>query len=288
MIKNTYWVIAGLIISLGNFQSCGNPDSGSSVEVTEKAPVELQLVWADEFDEPGLPDTAKWSYDVGDGCPDICGWGNNELQYYTERRPENARVEDGHLIIEARRENYETREYTSARLVTREKGDWLYGRIEVRAELPSGLGTWPAIWMLPTDWAYGGWPKSGEIDIMEHVGYEPDSIYGTVHTEAYNHTLGTQRGGQLFVPDCEQAFHVYAIDWTPDQIDWYVDDQLYHSFPNEGSGYEVWPFDQPFHLIMNIAVGGNWGGNRGVAEDIWPQRMTVDYVRVYQRVGYTD
>ena len=284
MTKRIHWTLFLLPFFLTGFQSCGNPTAGDHAETVEERPTEIQLVWSDEFDEPGLPDTTKWSYDVGDGCPDLCGWGNNELQYYTERRVKNARIKDGHLIIEAHREEYESREYTSARLVTRDKGDWLYGRIEVRAELPSGRGTWPAIWMLPTEWAYGGWPKSGEIDIMEHVGYEPDSIYGTVHTEAYNHTLGTQRGGSIYVPDCEEAFHVYAIDWTPERIDFIIDDQVYYSFSNEGAGYEAWPFDQPFHLIMNIAVGGNWGGREGIAADIWPQEMRVDYVRVYQRV----
>lgn len=284
MKKRTCWILPFLFPGFIYFQGCANPEAETQEEAAEGAPVEMQLVWADEFDEEGLPDTTKWSYDVGDGCPDLCGWGNNELQYYTQRRPENARLEDGHLVIEARREDFETRAYTSARLVTREKGDWQYGRIEVRAKLPSGLGTWPAIWMLPTEWSYGGWPTSGEIDIMEHVGYEPDSIYGTVHTEAYNHMLGTQRGGQIYAPDCEEAFHVYAADWTAKGIDFIIDDQVYHSFSNEGTGHKAWPFDQPFHLILNIAVGGNWGGKEGVAEDIWPQRMVVDYVRVYQRV----
>jgi len=255
----------------------------SGTETADSAPPPTyELVWADDFDYEGLPDSAKWSYDVGDGCPNLCGWGNNELQYYTERRPENARVEDGHLIIEARRENFESREYTSARLVTREKGDWKYGRFEIRAKLPSGLGTWSAIWMLPTDWAYGGWPASGEIDIMEHVGYEPDTVYGTVHTKAFNHKIGTQKGGQIYLPNCEDTFHTYAIDWTPERIDFFADATLYRTFEHQGDGFEEWPFDQPFHLIMNIAVGGDWGGKEGVAEDIWPQQMVVDYVRVYQ------
>lgn len=259
----------------------GCAESGPETPDTAPPPA-YELVWADEFEYEGLPDSTKWTYDVGDGCPDLCGWGNNELQYYTERRPENARVEGGHLIIEARRETYETRDYSSARLLTREKGDWKYGRFEIRANLPSGLGTWPAIWMLPTDWAYGGWPASGEIDIMEHVGYEPDTVYGTVHTEAFNHTLGTQKGGQIYLPDCEDSFHTYIIEWTPEKIDFFVGETLYHTFQHQGDGFEEWPFNRPFHLILNIAVGGNWGGKEGVAEDIWPQQMLVDYVRVYQ------
>ncbi|NQU81442.1 MAG: glycoside hydrolase family 16 protein [Bacteroidetes bacterium] len=160
-------------------------------------PNRLVMVWWDEFNYSGAPDTSKWGYDVGGW-----GWGNNEEQYYTDQL-KNSYVENGDLHIEALKENDS---WTSARLITKNKGDWLYGRIEVRANLPSGRGTWPAIWMLPTDWEYGDWPSSGEIDIMEHVGYEPTTVYGTVHTEAYNHGLGTQRGDDLQVPDAEREF----------------------------------------------------------------------------------
>lgn len=243
-----------------------------------------KLIWFDEFDYQGLPDSNKWSYDVGDGCPNVCGWGNNELEYYTENRLENARVEGGNLIITARKENFGTKQYSSARLVTREKGDWTYGRIEVRAELPSGKGTWPAIWMLPTDWSYGGWPDSGEIDIMEHVGYEPNKIYGTVHTKAFNHSIDTQKGGEIEVLDCEEQFHTYAIEWSYNKIDFLVDENLYFSFSRE-NGFEKWPFDKRFHLLLNIAIGGNWGGAEGVDETIFPQEMKVDYVRVYQLIS---
>lgn len=243
---------------------------------------EYELVWSDEFEYEGLPDTSKWTYDVGDGCPDLCGWGNNEKEFYTEKRQANARVEDGKLIIEARREEYETRDYTSARLLTRGKQAWRFGRIEVKAILPSGTGTWPAIWMLPEEWAYGGWPSSGEIDIMEHVGYEPERVYGSVHTEAYNHVDGTNFTKVISVPDAEEAYHVYAIEWTSKEIRWYVDDKLFATFTNENKSYREWPFDRPFHLILNIAVGGNWGGAQGVDDNIWPQQMKVDFVRVYQ------
>lgn len=248
------------------------------------AQISYELVWADEFDVDGLPNADKWSYDVGDGCPNVCDWGNNELEYYTENRLENARVENGNLIITAIKENFGTKNYSSARLVTRGKGDWTYGRIEIRAELPSGKGTWPAIWMLPTDWSYGGWPDSGEIDIMEHVGYEADQIYGTVHTKAFNHSIGTQKGGDIVIIDCEEEFHVYAIEWSHSKIDFYVDEDKYFTFYKEG-GSDRWPFDQRFHLILNIAVGGNWGGVQGVAKDIFPQELKVDYVRVYQLVS---
>ena len=265
--------------------ACSKPES-TPLEAGEKALAGQdgkgrKLLWADEFEKEGAPDTSRWGYDLGDGCPDICGWGNNELQYYTQRA-ENVRVEDGKLIIEALREPYQGKEYTSARMVSRQKGDWKYGYIEARAKLPQGTGVWPAIWMLPTDWAYGGWPASGEIDIMEHVGYHPDIVYGTVHTQAFNHGIGTQKGDSIAVEDVHQQFHVYAIDWSPEKIDFIVDGEPYHTFKNEGTGFEAWPFDKPFHLLINLAVGGNWGGAQGVDEEIWPQRLEVDYVRVYQ------
>ncbi len=241
-----------------------------------------KMVWSDEFDYKGLPDSLKWSYDKGTGCPDICGWGNKELQYYTWQRSENARVENGHLIIEARKERFEGAEYTSARLVSKNKGDWKYGRFEIRAKLPAGRGMWPALWMLPTQWAYGGWPKSGEIDIMEHVGYWPDSLFATVHTASYNGMIGTQKTKSIVTKDMASTFHVYAMEWTPDQISFYVDGVKYNEFKNDRAGSDGWPFDQDFHLLLNIAVGGNWGGKFGVDDTIFPQKMVIDYVRVYQ------
>ena len=235
------------------------------------------LVWSEEFDYAGAPDISKWSYDIGGD-----GWGNNEAQYYTNRL-ENARVEDGKLIITAIKESYGGNDYTSARLATREKGDWLYGRVEVRAILPEGRGTWAAIWMLPTDWEYGGWPASGEIDIMEHVGYDMGTVYGTIHTEAYNGMIGTQKGGDILLPDAHQVYHVYAIEWDEDSIHFIADDERYFSFPNYNTGYERWPFDKRFHLLLNIAIGGNWGGIEGIDDSIFPQTMEIDYVRVYQK-----
>lgn len=236
-----------------------------------------KLVWADEFNKYGLPDSTKWGYDVGG-----TGWGNNELQYYTDGRKENAFVNNGHLVIEARMENYKGKKYSSARMISKNKGDWKYGRIEVKAKLPHGKGIWPAIWMLPTQWKYGGWPKSGEIDIMEFVGYMPDSVFGSIHTGLYNHTIGTQKTKGISLKDLSTAFHVYAIEWTADKIDFLIDDKKYFEFKNERSGPGAWPFDQEFHIILNVAVGGNWGGKYGVDDSIFPQRMLIDYVRVYQ------
>jgi len=237
------------------------------------------LVWSDEFDYTGLPDAGKWSYDV-DG--NSWGWGNNELQYYTASRLENAEVKNGYLYITARKEEYNGFHYTSARLVTRQKGDWLYGRIEVKAKLPSGRGMWPAIWMLPTDWAYGDWPASGEIDIMENVGYDPYVIVASAHTDSYNHVDGTQKNSTITITDCYTNFRVYALEWDADEYRVYVDDTLYFTFRNEGTGYKEWPFNKKFHLLLNVAVGGNWGGAQGVDDTIFPRQMVVDYVRVYK------
>jgi len=250
--------------------------------VAETSSPEWQLVWSDEFSKEGLPDPAKWSYDTGNGCPDLCGWGNNELQFYTDRK-ENARVQNGFLILEAHREAMENSKFTSARLVTRFKGDWTYGRITVRARLPKGKGVWPAIWMLPTQSQYGGWPNSGEIDIMEYVGHIPDTVYGSIHTGRFNHIAGTQITKGVYSDMLSRDFHEYAIEWDEDKIDFYFDNQLYQTFANNKEGPESWPFDQDFYLILNLAVGGNWGGQQGIDEFIWPQKMLVDYVRVFQR-----
>lgn len=236
-----------------------------------------KLVWSDEFNYTGLPDSTKWGYDVGG-----TGWGNNEKQYYTKNRLENASVKNGVLNITARKEHFEGMEYTSARLVTKNKGDWKYGRFEIRAKLPKGRGVWPAIWMLSTDWKYGSWPASGEIDIMENVGYLPDSVFGTVHTRAYNHSIGTQKGTKTYRNDLSEAFHTYILDWRENEIKIFVDQEHYFTFNNENKTFSEWPFDQPFHLLLNIAVGGNWGGKMGIDDSIFPQTMEVDYVRVYQ------
>lgn len=233
------------------------------------------LVWSDEFEEEGLPDPGRWSYEEG-------FIRNEELQYYTRARPENARVEDGHLVIEARRESYREGEYTSASLTTRGKASWRYGRVEVRAKLPTGRGMWPAIWMLGTNIDEVGWPECGEIDIMENVGFDPDRIHANVHTEAFNHVLGTNKGASIEVPDPHADFHVYAIEWFPDHIDFFVDDRRYFTFENNGGGTAEWPFDRPHYLIINAAIGGGWGGQQGVDDSIFPQRYYVDYVRVYE------
>ena len=247
--------------------------------VVKETPKERKLIWSDEFSSDGLPDPAKWRYDVGG-----TGWGNNELQYYTKDRPENARVEKGNLIIEAHKEAYQGRAYTSARLLTQNTATWTYGRFEIRAKIPAGRGTWPAIWMLGTNIPTAGWPLCGEIDIMEHVGFDQGVVHGTIHSEAYNHTKGTQKGQQKTVPTASTDFHLYTVDWTADKIDFLVDNAVYYTLTKTalGSNTAQWPFERPFFLLLNVAVGGGWGGQKGVDDTIWPRRMEVDYVRVYQ------
>lgn len=212
-----------------------------------------KLVWSDEFTDNGAPDPTKWTYDVGNGSS---GWGNNELQYYTSRL-DNAYVQDGILRIRAVRESYEGSDYTSARIKTMDLGDWTHGRIQIRARLANAAarGTWAAARMLPTDHVYGPWPESGEIDILEHVGHDPGRFHGTVHTGAFNHKDGTSSGNYTWA-DLNQ-WHVHEIYWTPDQIAFIVDDFMFHTFRRvEPSTPQEWPFDQRFHIILNLAVGG--------------------------------
>jgi beta-glucanase (GH16 family) len=238
---------------------------------------ETTPVWGDEFTTDGKPDTTKWGYDTGGH-----GWGNNELEYYTAGG--NVSAKNGLLVIEVRKENMSGNRYTSTRLVSKGKGDFLYGRFEARAKLPRGRGLWPAIWMLPTDWAYGGWPKSGEIDIMEQVGFDPYKVHMTVHTESYNHGKNTQKGAFQVVHTAMDSFHLYRVDWTPDHIKGYIDDVLVLTFANERKTSNEWPFDKKFHWLLNVAVGGNWGGQQGVDDTIFPAKMEIDYVRTYKLI----
>jgi beta-glucanase (GH16 family) len=254
-----------------------------------------KLFWSDEFEHPGLPDPTKWNYEEG-------FIRNNEDQFYTTNRSENARVENGMLVIEARKErfknpafdpeakgrggprrNREYADYTSASLRTRGKASWTYGRIEVKAKLPTARGTWPAIWTLGTNSRQVGWPACGEIDIMEFVGFEPGVIHANIHTKKYNHVLKTGKGNKITIPDASQSFHVYALEWDADHMDFFVDSQKYFTYSNEGSGAEAWPYDKDQYLILNLAIGGAWGGAKGIDEASFPQRYYIDYVRVYQK-----
>ncbi|MEN9598736.1 MAG: hypothetical protein RL596_1047 [Bacteroidota bacterium] len=235
-----------------------------------------KLVWADEFTYNGLPDSTKWSYDVGGH-----GWGNAELQYYTKNKLKNARVGHGVLTIEAHKENIEGMKYSSARLVSKGKGDWTYGRIDIRAKVPNGRGIWPAIWMLASSTPLR-WPDDGEIDIMEHVGHDPSNVHYSVHTKAYNHIQHTQKTDSSIIKDYDNHFHVYALEWTKEKITILVDNIPTFTFKNEYKTSAEWPFDNHFHLLLNVAVGGFWGGQKGVDDSVFPKRMEIDYVRVYQ------
>jgi beta-glucanase (GH16 family) len=259
----------------GGNNSPAAPATPGPTALPSSAPVAgWTLVFSDEFDTPGPLDPAKWGYEIG-------YVRNDEKQYYTSR-PENVRAENGSLVIEARHEPYQGFAYTSASINTRGRFEFLYGRVEVRAKLPTGNGTWPAIWMLGTNVNQVGWPACGEIDVMENVGFEPLKIYGTIHTAAYNHVLGTAKGSSTTIANPWEDFHVYAAEWYPERIDIFADGQKYFSFRNEGTGVRAWPFDKTQYLLLNLAIGGSWGGQQGIDDGRFPQKYLIDYVRIYK------
>lgn len=239
-----------------------------------------KLVWNDEFSYTGLPDSTKWIYDTKGNS---AGWGNNEAQFYTIGKKENARVENGKLYIKAIREDVGNKKFSSARLNS--KVAWQFNRIEVRAKLPAGVGTWPAIWMMPGGWSFsdGNWPDIGEIDILEHVGHNPDIIHASAHSRDYQWQKGTQKTAVIKVPGSTENFHNYSLEWSSDVMRIYVDDSCYFTYKNERLGETKWPYDKPFYLILNLAVGGAWGGEKGIDEAAFPQTMEFEYVRVYER-----
>lgn len=265
--------------------------TGVAVAVTWSYEVRAQnweLVWQDEFDADTL-DTSKWSYQYGTGASEgLIGWGNNELQYYTDR-PENIFVADGKLHIVARQEVFQNRNYTSARIRSIHQGDWKYGRFEIRAKLPEGQGLWPAIWMMPTHNVYGGWAASGEIDIMELVGHEPDVVHGTLHFGgSWPHNVHQGASFQLPEGKFSDDYHVFALEWRENSMRWFVNGTLYQLQSNwytQGHDFPA-PFDQEFHFILNVAVGGNWPGSPNHTT-VFPQTMSIDYVRVYQDATQT-
>ena len=251
----------------GELQKAGGPPEG------------YKLVWSDEFDKKGLPDSSKWNYDT---VANPTGWYNHEQQYYAAGRLKNSRVEGGKLILTARKEalatasDYGHQKYTSARLITRGKASWTYGFIEVRAKLPGGTGTWPAIWTLGTS---DKWPDCGEIDIMEQVGKEPTKISGTIHNISTAGTYGN--GSSIQVPDACTKFHNYQLTWTSESLSIGMDGKIFHTYKNQHHGNASWPFDKPQYLLLNLAVGGDMAGP--VDDTIFPRQMEVEYVRVYQK-----
>lgn len=266
---------AWLALVLVPFATGGGAQAPALPSAGHSAPAGWTLVFSDEFDRVGAPDPAKWGYETG-------YIRNREAQYYTSR-PENVRIEDGTLVIEARKESYRGYAYTSASLNTQGRFEFKFGRVEVRAKLPAGKGAWPAAWMLGVNRERVGWPACGEIDVMENVGFDPLRIHGSIHTTAYNHVKGTQKTAIVTVDDPSATFHVYAMEWNPDRIEISVDDRPYFAFRNEGTGAAAWPFDQPHYLLLNLAIGGSWGGQQGIDDSRFPMKYLVDYVRIYQK-----
>ena len=244
-----------------------------NTSIVETLETEPTLVWSDEFDGATL-NLDNWSYELGDGCPNLCGWGNNELQEYTD---DNHRLEDGMLIISAKKGS--NNKYTSTRIITKGKQEFQYGRIEARVKVPSGAGMWPAFWALGNDIETNSWPNCGEIDIVEYVGKNPGQIFTSVHTtSSYGNTINTQTTP---TPNVEDDFHSYSIEWNKNFIEFFFDDSRVYRYSPQIQNNKTWPFNKPFFFILNLAVGGNFGGP--VANNIeFPREFIIDYVRVYQ------
>jgi beta-glucanase (GH16 family) len=255
------------------FSSTGNSIS-SFKKISISVSKALTLVWSDDFNTDGAPDETKWAYDIGLGNN---GWGNNELQYYT-KRPENVIVKDGVLKITAKKESYKGSSFTSTRLKTQDKYDFTYGKVEIRAKLPTGIGTWPALWSLGSNITSVGWPACGEIDLMEHVGSKQGIVQSTTHTTS-NHG-GNTSVGSIVLNEVSTQFHIYAFEWSKDKIEFSVDGTVFHSYQPTNKNTDNWPFDANQFIIMNIAIGGTLGGN--VDANFTSSSMEIDYIKVYQ------
>jgi beta-glucanase (GH16 family) len=274
--------LAGVCLATWSLTVCGGGASGGAPAPSPQ-PATWTLTWSDEFDTGSRPDESRWVYDLGGG-----GWGNRELQTYTNRA-ENAALRDGALVITARAEQWTgsdriARDYTSARLKTKDRVAQTYGKFEARIQVPRGQGLWPAFWALGVDIDAVGWPECGEIDVMENIGREPTTIHGTLHGPGYSgggamSASTSSADGRPFA----DAFHLYAVEWEPGEIRWYVDGRQY--FSRNASDLPAgarWVFDRDHFLLLNVAVGGDWPGNPD-ATTTFPQEMKVDYVRAYRR-----
>ena len=276
-MKNLFLVfIAGSFLTNCQSETSAQENIQLTLEtnsIDEAVKIEPTLVWSDEFDGTTL-NLDNWSYELGDGCPNLCGWGNNELQEYTV---DNHRLEDGMLIISAKKGSNSN--YTSTRIKTKGKQEFQYGRIEARVKVPSGAGMWPAFWALGNDIETNSWPNCGEIDIVEYVGKNPGQIFTSVHTpSSYGNTVNSMITN---VPNVEEDFHNYAVEWNENFIDFFFDDTRVYSYSVQTKNQNTWPFNKPFFLIINLAIGGNFGGP--VANNIqFPREFIIDYVRVYQ------
>ncbi len=233
---------------------------------------ERKLVWEENFNVKKLNET-NWNFELGDGCPNLCGWGNNEKQIYTKT---NHTFKKGKLILQAQKEGAI---YTSTKITTKGKKEFQYGKIEVKAKLPTGNGLWPAFWMLGSSIQEEGWPKCGEIDILEYVGREPDIIFTTLHTQdSHGNSINTKK---TKIENIEDGFHIYGIDWTAEKIEFFVDGNSVYTFNPKLKNKDTWPFDKKFYIILNLAIGGNFGGSV-IDDSILPQKFIIDYIRVYQ------
>lgn len=250
--------------------------SGCSTDETQTVATFTNLVLDENFDNDGAPNDQVWGFDIGNG---IDGWGNQELQYYTDR-PENVTIQNGVLLITAQQESFQGSEYTSARLLTKDKFEQRYGRFEARIRLPFGQGIWPAFWMLGADIDENPWPGAGEIDIMEYRGQNPTVLIGSVHGPGYSGGEAISKEYTLQNDRFDTGFHIFGVEWGPEYVNFYVDDVLYNQItPEDVTG--PWVFDKPFYILMNLAVGGTFVGSPN-AETEFPQTMIVDYVRVYK------
>ena len=243
--------------------------------VLQAYPQKYVKVWSDEFNTPGLPDSTKWDYEVGKVR-------NDELQYYTYKRSENARIQDTVLIIEAHKEAFKGAGYTAASLISRYKGDWLYGKFEISAKVPTGKGTWPAVWMMPTNDEYGGWPNSGELDIMEFVGFDASKLHFNAHYQGTNGSGHESSGSSFISSEPYNKFITFTFIWAPDKVEWWADGVKKYTYTKPSDDPKVWPFNKMFYMILNLAYGGEWGAQQGIDDTKLPHKFLIDYVRVYQ------
>jgi beta-glucanase (GH16 family) len=252
---------------------------GPAEAAARYASAQWRLVWNDEFEEGTAPSRLRWNYEEG-------RVRNHELQYYTVDRRENARIENGDLVITGRREPYRGADYTSASLTTRGHCTFTYGKVEIRAKVPRGRGTWPALWFLGAD-PGARWPMCGEVDLMENVGFDPDKLHFTVHTGAFNHVKKTQRGTTVVLERPLEGYHRYGLIWTHERIEFFLEGEKVYEFANDGKGKADWPFDSPMYLLINLALGGDWGGAKGMDDSALPAEFRVDYVRVWSPAPVT-
>lgn len=238
----------------------------------------FKLIWADEFDYNGLPDSTKWDYESG------CSIRNKEFQMYMVKDLDNSWVSDGILHIKAFTETINNCTISSASLITKGKFEFQYGIIKIKAKIPGTLGSWPALWMMGDKNIYGKWPLNGEIDLLENVGWDTNRVHINIHTVAFNHTKSSNKGVSITIPNLYQDFHIYGMDWNELRLVFYFDEKPVFTYENDKmNNPETWPYNHPFYILMNLAIGGTWGAEKGISPKCLPSTMEVDYVRIYQK-----